>query len=154
MKSVLLVLPPEAEAPHAIAYALDEAIRRGAGIVALALLDADLAARVTSTLANVGFVGEKVCGSVSETLVREQRAHAEHLLERIGAEARLRSVPCTALIENGELGEVVAPIARAHAVDLVVLVAERRSLLARFLSRSAAVKLPSLAGCEVKLIEE
>lgn len=154
MKHVLLVLPPESDAPKSTSYALDEAARRGASLAAVALLDADLAGRVTSTLANVGFVGEKVCGSVSETLAREQRANAERVLERVGAESRARSIPFSAAIENGDLGDVVGRVSRERDVDLVVVAAERRSLLGRFLSRAAATRLPSLAGCEVKLIEE
>jgi hypothetical protein len=33
-------------------------------------------------------------------------------------------------------------------------VAERQSWLTRFLSRSAAVRLPALSGCEVRVMEE
>jgi hypothetical protein len=41
-----------------------------------------------------------------------------------------------------------------HQIGLALLVAEKRSWLTRFLSRGAAVKLPALSGCEVRVMEE
>ena len=153
MKHVLLVLPPEAEETKAVDFAVAEAAKRGESLVSIALLDADIAARVSTTLANVGFVGEKVCGNVADTLAREQRVHAEQALERVAAAAHAQNVAFHGRVEEGELDEVCGRIAVDCEIDLVVLATERRSLLGRFLARSAAVRLPSLAGCEVKLIE-
>lgn len=154
MSNVLLVTSPAIDAPNALAYALRRAKELGAGLVGLAVLDPDVTQRVAAALSNVGFVGEKVSESVVDTLAREQRTQAEALLKRIAEEAGRAGIAFTALVEEGDPGEVCGRVIRTHRVQAAVLVAEKRSWLTRFLSRSAAVRLPSLAGCEVKVMEE
>lgn len=154
MSNVLLLLSPEVDAPNAIAYSLKRAKEIGAGLVAVATLDPRLTERVAATLANVGFVGEKVNESVTDTLEREQRLHAERLLNHIEEQARNQGVAFRGIIEEGDPSEICAPIVRQHAVVAAVLVAEKQSWLTRFLSRSAPMNLPALAGCEVKVMED
>jgi hypothetical protein len=154
MSNVLLLLSPEVDAPNAIAYSLARAKAIGAGLVAVATLDPRLTERVAATLANVGFVGEKVNESVTDTLEREQRLHAERLLNHIEEQARNQGVAFRGIIEEGDPSEICAPIVRQHAVVAAVLVAEKQSWLTRFLSRSAPMNLPALAGCEVKVMED
>ncbi len=154
MRNVLLVTSPVADAPNAIAYALRRAKEIGGGLLALALLDPELSQRVATTLANEAFVGEKVSDGVVEALVREQRENAEALLNQIAEQAKKEGVPFTSLIEVGDPSEVCSRIIGAHSVQAAVLVAEKRSWLTRFLSRATAVKLPALAGCEVKVMDD
>jgi Universal stress protein family len=154
MKNVLLVTSPLNEAPQAIAYAVQQAKDLGGELIALAVLDPDLTRRIATTLTNVGFLGEKVSNGVMDTLAREQRGQAEALLKRVGDEAARQGVACTPLIEEGDPSEVCSRVIRSHGVESAILVAEKRSWLTRFLSRSAAVRLPALAGCEVKVMED
>ena len=154
MKNVLLVTSPVNDGPNAVAYALRRAAEIGGGLVALAVLDPDMTQRVAATLTNIGFVGEKVSESVMRTLEREQRAQAEALLKHIGEQAAQQGVPYTSLVEEGDPSEICARIIRSHSVESAVLVAEKRSWLTRFLSRSASVNLPSLEGCEVKVMDD
>jgi hypothetical protein len=58
------------------------------------------------------------------------------------------------MIEEGDPGEICAALVREHEIATAVLVAEKRSWLTRFLSRSAPLNLPTLAGCEVKVMED
>lgn len=154
MSNVLLLLSPDVEARNAIAYSLKRAKEIGGGLVAVVTLDPKLTQRVASTLANVGFVGEKVNESVMETLAREQRLHAERLLNQIEEQARNQGVAFQGMVQEGDPSEICAPIVRQHAVVVAVLVAEKQSWLTRFLSRSAPMNLPALAGCEVKVMED
>ena len=154
MSNVLLLLPADAEAPNAIAYSLQRAREIGGGLVAVATLDAKLMERVASTLTNDGFVGEKVHESVTETLAREQRLLAQQLLNQVEEQARNQGIAFRGLIEEGDPSEICAPIVRHHQVVAAVLVAEKRSWLTRFLSRSEPMNLPVLAGCEVKVMED
>lgn len=154
MSNVLLLISPEIEAPNAIAYSLQRASEIGGGLVAVATLDPKLTQRVAATLANVGFVGEKVNESVTDTLSREQRLQAEQLLNHIEEQARNHGIAFQGMVEEGDPSEVCAPIVRQHDVVAAVLVAEKRSWLTRFLSRSAPMNLPALAGCEVKVMED
>lgn len=154
MTNVLLLLSPDIDAPNAITYAIRRAQELGGGLIAVAVLDAAMTERVASTLANVGFVGEKVSQNVMETLEREQRAQAEALLNRIEEQARKHGIAFQSMIEEGDPGEICAALVRQHDVVSAVLVAEKRSWLTRFLSRSAPMNLPALVGCEVKVMED
>jgi nucleotide-binding universal stress UspA family protein len=154
MKHVLLVTSPVTDAPRAVAYALERAQALGHGLLALAVLDPEVTQRVAATLTDVGFVGDRVSDSVMHTLAREQRAQAERLLKEIGARAAAAGVAYTPLIEEGDPSEVCDRVITQYAVESAVLVAERRSWLSRFLSHSAPLRLPSLAGCEVKVMED
>jgi nucleotide-binding universal stress UspA family protein len=154
MKNVLLVTVLGIETPNAIAYAVQRARDSGGELIALAVLDPDLGQRVATTLANVGFLGEKVSDNVVDTVAREQHTHAEELLRKVREQASNQGVECRILIEEGDPGEVCGRVIDAHDVAVAVLVAEKRSWLTRFLSRSAAVNLPALAGCEVRVMDD
>jgi nucleotide-binding universal stress UspA family protein len=154
MTTVLLVTSPSIVAPNAVAYALRRAKESAARLLAVVVLDADLTRRVAAALTNEGFVGEKVSDGVVEILGREQRARADALLQQIAGQAAAAGVPFASLIETGDASDVCARIIPAHDVSLAVLVAEKRSWLTRFLSQTAAVKLPSFAGCEVQVMDD
>ena len=154
MKNVLLVTHPHADAPNAIRYALRRAQELGGSLVALMVLDPELTRRVATTLTDVGFVGEKVSDNVVEALVREQQAQAQALLSQIAEQAKTECVAVIPLIEAGDASEICGRIIETYEVQAAVLVAEKRSWLTRFLSRSASVKLPALAGCEVRVMED
>ena len=153
MKNVLLVIEPGYEAPDATAYALSQARERGASLIALAVLDPGTHQRVASTLSNVGFVGGRVREGVVDALEKERRTFAEMQLQQIAEEAQRQRIECETIIREGETSEVCAGVVSLNNVSLAVLVAEKRSWVTRFLSRSATVKLPNLAGCEVKVME-
>ena len=154
MKNVLLVTSPVADAPNAVAYALRRAKETGGRLVALTVLDPARAQRVAKTLDTVGLVGARVSDSVVDALAREQRAHAETLLNQIAEHAKREGVAFTALIEAGDPSDICRHIIETHDVQCAVLVAEKRSWLTRLLSRAAAVRLPAGAGCEVKVMED
>jgi nucleotide-binding universal stress UspA family protein len=154
MKNVLLVIVPGYEAPNAVAYAIDRARNLGGELIALAVVDPSTHQRVATALSDVGFVGERVSEDVMEALEKEQRGFADLQLAQVRAEAERAGVPVSVRIEAGDPGEVTPRICTRHQVALVVLVAEKRSWVTRFLSRSTPVKLPALASCEVKVMED
>jgi nucleotide-binding universal stress UspA family protein len=154
MRNVLLVVAPGYEAPNALAYAVARAREFGGKLVALAVLDPDANKQVSSTLSNVGFVGGRVREDLVEALEKEQRTVAEMQVQVAAEEARRRGIASSVLIEEGDPSEVCARVVREHAIGLAVLVAERRSWVTRFLSRSAPVRLPTFAGCEIKVMED
>jgi nucleotide-binding universal stress UspA family protein len=154
MQNVLVVIPPRKEPERAIQAAIDLAKRRGVRLVTLIVLDPRLAARVANQLTEVGFMGEQIGDQVTDVIEHEYRSDAETLLQRISERAQREGVNVTALLEEGERGEVCARIIRAYEIGTALLVTEKHSWLTRFLSRSAAARLPALAGCEVRLMEE
>ena len=154
MQNVLIVIPAEKEPQQAIRAALSLAKQQGGDLVALVVLDPDLPARAASTLTEVGFMGEQLSSQVSDAITQEYRARSEALLQALVEQGRREGVAVTPIIEQGDTGDVCSRVIRTHHIGTAVLVAEKRSWLTRFLSRSAAVKLPALAGCEVNVMEE
>jgi nucleotide-binding universal stress UspA family protein len=153
MKNVLLIIPPGVKPRTALDEAIGVVRETRGSLVALVILDPTEAARIAATL-DSAFMGERVSDRLVEVLAREHRSRAEDLLQDIGARAAEAGVSFVPLVESGDPSEVCTRVIRTYQVQLAVLAAERRSWLARFLSRSAAVKLPALAGCEVKVMEE
>ena len=154
MKNVLLVVAPGYEAPNALAYAVSRARELGGGIVVLAVLDGESLSRVAAAFTDVGWVGERVSDDVVEALGAERRTLAEMQVEQLAEEIRTQGVEAMPLVREGDPSDVCARLVREHDVGLAVLVAERRSWVTRFLSRSAPVRLPTFAGCEIKVMED
>jgi nucleotide-binding universal stress UspA family protein len=154
MHNVLIVIPAEQEPQQAMRAAIELARQRGGRLVALVVLDPDLPARVASTLTEVGFMGEQLGSQVSDAIVREYRVRSQALLQTLVENGKREGVVVTPLIEQGDTGEICGRVIRTHQIGTAVLVAEKRSWLTRFLSRSATVNLPALAGCEVKVMED
>jgi nucleotide-binding universal stress UspA family protein len=154
MSNVLLLLPPDIETPNAVAYAIQRAKEINGRLVAVAVLDPQMTQRVATTLANIGFVGEKVNEDVVDTLVREQNLQAEQVLKDIEEQARKRGVAFLGMVKEGDSSELCRAIVREHDIAAAVLVVEKRSWLSRFLSRSAPINLSGLGGCEIKIMED
>jgi len=154
MSNVLLLLEPDIDTPNAVAYAIQRAVDIGGRLIAVAVLDPQTTQRVAATLANVGFVGEKVNESVVETLTREQNLQAEQVLKHIEEQVRKRGIAFVGMVKEGVPSDICAAIVREHDVTAAVLVVEKRSWLSRFLSRSAPLNLSGLGGCEIKIMED
>ena len=154
MQNVLVVIPGGTEPQHAIAAAIELARQRGAKLVALVVVDPHAPSYAASTLTDLAFMGEEVGEQVSDAIVRECRTRSEALLHALVERAKKEGVAVTPLIEQGDIGEICSRIIGTYAIGTTVLVAEKRSWLTRFLSRSTAVQLPALSGCEVRVMEE
>jgi len=152
--NVLLVIPAGKEAQQATRAALDLAKARGGTLVALVVLDPAVSTRAASALSDVGFMGEELSEQVEATLRDEYRAGAEALLRALVEQAKRDLTRITPLIEQGDASEICGRVIDAHAVGVAVLVAEKHSWLTRFLAHDAAVQLPALSGCEVRVMEE
>jgi nucleotide-binding universal stress UspA family protein len=153
MQNVLLVIPAGKEPQRAVDAAIELARQRGGALVALVVLDPTVLSHAASTLTDVGFMGEEVGEHVSEAIAREYRTRSEALLHAVAERAKKEGIVVTPIIEQGDIGEICRRVIRMHQVGTAVLVAEKRSWLARILSYSA-VQLPALSGCEVRVMEE
>ena len=154
MNNVLVVIPADKEPQQAVRAAIDLAKDRAGALIALVVLDPELPARIASTFTDVGFMGEEVGTHVSDTIVHEYRARAQTFLQAVSERAKEKGVTVTPIVEQGDTGEVCSRIIRTHHVGIAVLVSEKRSWLTRFLAHGAAVKLPKLFGCEVRVMDE
>jgi len=154
MHNVLLLIPAAREPQRASAAAIELARQRGGKLVALVVVDPNVPSYAASTLTDVGFMGEEVGEQVTETIVREYHTRSAALLHTLAERAKKEGVVVTPILEEGDIGEICRRVIRTHQIGIAVLVAEKRSWFTRFLSRSAAVQLPALSGCEVRVMEE
>lgn len=154
MHNVLLVIPANKEPQRASTAAIELARQRGGELVALVVVDPNVPSYAASSLTDVGFMGEEVGEQVSETIAREYHARSAALLHTLAERAKNEGVVVTPILEEGDIGEICRRVIRTHQIGIAVLVAEKRSWLTRLLSRSAAVQLPTLSGCEVRVMEE
>lgn len=154
MQNVLLVIPAGKEPQRAVSAAIELARQRRGTLIALVVLDPSVPTYAASTLTDVGFMGEEVGEHVSEALAHEYRTRSESLLHAVTERAKTEGVVVTPIIEQGDIGEICRRVIRTHQVRTAVVVAEKRSWLARFLSHSVVVQLPALSGCEVHVMEE
>jgi nucleotide-binding universal stress UspA family protein len=154
MSNVLLVIPAGKESQQAVRTAIDLAKQHGSSLVALVVLDADVPARVAHRLTDVGFMSEQIGQQVSDAIQHEHQARAAVLLHALAERAKNEGVAVTALVEQGDTDEICSRVIRTYRIGIAILVAEKRSWLTRLLSHGAAVRLPALAGCEVRVMEE
>jgi nucleotide-binding universal stress UspA family protein len=152
-QNVLLVIPADKEPEQALRAAIDAARERRGTLVAVVVLDPELPTRAASTLTDVGFMGERVGQQVSEAIAHEYRARSEALLQALAERAKKDGVVVTPLIEAGEAGEICGRVIRSHQIGTVVLVAAKRSWLARLFARGT-VDADELSGCEVLWMED
>lgn len=153
MKNVLLMIPPNHESKTAVHEAIAAAKDRGGRLLVVVALDPQVLDGVCATLSNVGFMGEKVSDQVQDTLLREYRNRAAEMAEEIAREAQAAGVPAESKFEEGDPSEICRRMIPSNDVALAILVAEKRSWLARLLARSS-LQVPTLAGCEIRVIEE
>jgi nucleotide-binding universal stress UspA family protein len=153
MANVLLIIPPGIRPRAARDRAIEEAKHAGGKLIALLVLDPVEADRIAASL-DSAFLGERVSERVVEVLEQEQRRGAELVLADIEKHAKAAAVPFLPIIEEGDPTDVCARVIRQHAVGSALLVVEKRSWVTRFLARSAPVKIPSLSGCDVRVMEE
>jgi len=154
MSNVLVLVPPDRQVTRAIAAALDLASERRAGLMAAVVIDVDASDRLSDRMTDVGFLGEKMTGQVSETLAREHRVRGEALLAEIAEQARARGIECRTSIEAGDPGEVCRHLIATADVVAAIIVAEKRSWIARILTGGQPLQPPALGGCEVTVVEE
>jgi len=154
MTSVLLVTPLGAHAPNAEACAIERARTAPAPLVVVIVIGPDLTQRVAAALTDEGWVGERVSDSVVAIVERQQQAEAEAYGRDLVTRAAAAGVTATARVESGDPGDVCVRAIAQHRAGAAVLVTEKPSWLTRFLSRGAAVRLPTLAGCDVRVMDD
>jgi len=154
MTNVLLVTPAGKDPQRAVGATIEIAKQHGGTLVVLAVIDPSVPTYAASTLTDLAFMGEEVTERVSDTIAREYRTCASTLLQAVAERAKKEGVDVTPIIEQGDTGEICRRVIRTHQIGIAVLVAEKRSWFARFLSHSAAGHLPALSGCEVRVMEE
>jgi nucleotide-binding universal stress UspA family protein len=74
---------------------------------------------------------------------------ARQRLDKFGHDTSFADTPCTCLLEQGDLAEVIPAIIREHRVDLVVLGTHGRRGVSKLVMGSGAEKIYRSASCPV-----
>lgn len=154
MNGVVLVIPLGAQAPGAETYAIERARDAGVPLVVVVVVGSELTRRVAHTLTDEGWVGEWVSDGVVAIVEREQRAEAEAYGRAVAARAAEAGVAASACVETGDPGDICLRAVKECNAAAAVLVTEKPSWVTRFLSRGAAVRLPTLAGCDIRVMDD
>jgi len=155
MKKVLLVLSTSGTPDEAIDYAVKRAKEADEGVVALYLLDAELAKEAFDTFTDIGFIGDKPSSELSESLMREYRQRGYEELGRVQIKAMEAGVDYEPVMEEGRFVDKVLDVVRRWDASLAVIYRRKalRSFM-RYFSKSLADEVKERAPCEVVIFNE
>lgn len=153
MKSILLVLSTTSTPASAIDFAVERAKEEGAKLVALYVVESELANAVFDRFSDIGFMGDKPSMHLTEAVMKEYRQRAYEELGRVqvkAMEAAVEYEPITR--EGGYLKEVLDVIGHYDA-DLAIVVRKKLSVISKYFLRPPSQVLQERAPCEIKVFE-
>jgi nucleotide-binding universal stress UspA family protein len=154
VKNVLLVLSTSGTAERWIEMAVERALKDGLGLVALYILDKDLADEAFDTFTDIGFIGDKPSSELSESLMREYRQRGYEELGAVQMKAMEAGVPFDTLMEEGSFVAKILEVIERMEVAVAVVVSRRERSLLKYFSRSLAQEVSDRAECEVVVVPE
>ncbi len=154
MKNVLLVLSTSGTEQSWIDIAVQRAVKDGLGLVALYILDKELADEAFDAFTDIGFIGDKPSSELSESLMREYRQRGYEELGLVQIKAMEEGVAFEPLMEEGSFVSKVLEVIERMDVSVAVVVSRRERSLLKYFSRSLAQEVKDLAGCEVMVLPE
>lgn len=154
MKNVLLVLSTSGTEQSWIDIAVQRAVKDGLGLVALYILDKELADEAFDAFTDIGFIGDKPSSELSESLMREYRQRGYEELGVVQIKAMEEGVAFEPLMEEGSFVSKVLEVIERMDVSVAVVVSRRERSLLKYFSRSFAQEVKDLAGCEVVILAE
>ncbi len=154
MKNVLLVLSTSGTAESWIEMAVERAVKDGLGLVALYILDKDLADEAFDAFTDIGFIGDKPSSELSESLMREYRQRGYEELGAVQIKAMEAGVSFDTLMEEGSFVAKVLEVIERMEVSVAVVVGRRERSLLKYFSRSLAEEVSETGECEVVVVPE
>jgi len=154
MKKVLLALSTAGTPDKAIDYAVERARKEKAGLVALYVIDAELAEEVFESFSDMGFIGDRPSTLLSESIMKEYRQRGYEELGRVQIKTMEAGVDFEPLIERGDFAPKVLELVRRLDVSLAVVVKKGKKTFLKYLSRSPADEVKEKALCEVVIFTD
>lgn len=154
-QKVLLVLSTSRTSDEVIDCAVEQAKKRGADLLALYILEKELANEVFDTFTDIGFIGDRPSADITESLMREYRQRGYEELGKVQVKAMEAGVGFDTLMEEGEYVTTVLDVISNTGVSVAVLVKrKKRKSLFKYFSRSLVEEVREQAPCEVIVFEE
>jgi nucleotide-binding universal stress UspA family protein len=154
VKNILLVLSTSRTSEKALDFAVKTAKREKASLVALYLLETELANEVFDRFSDIGFIGDRPSMQLSEAITKEYRQRGYEELGRVQIKAMEEGVPFEPLMEQGDYVEKILEVIRDRDIDMAVAVRRKPSTLLKYFSRSVADELAEKAPCKIHVFEE
>lgn len=154
MKKVMLVLSISGTPQEVIDYAVARAMKEGAGLVALYILETGLADSVFDNFSDVGFIGDRPSTELSEAVMKEYRQRGYEELGRVQIRAMEEAVPFEPLMEQGDYVAKALDVIRERDIGLAVVLRRQKKRFMKYLSSSVADDVKSQAPCEVVIFSE
>lgn len=150
-KPILLALSSFRQKDAQIQAALDICARAQAPLLALFVVDINLARYHVATDV---MVGESLRKQLEEGVLSEQEARARQTLERVKTLADARNVPCTTSLRVGRFAEEVRMVALSKDPAAIVLTRANRPEWMRRLFGSPVDQIRAELGgrCEVLIV--
>ena len=154
MKNILLVLSTSRTSAKAIDFAVETAKKEGAALIALYLIETELAKEVFDKFSDIGFIGDKPSTELTEAIMKDYRQRGYEELGRVQIKAMEEGVGYEPLMDQGIYVEKILEVIRDRDIDAAVVVRRKPSPLLRYFSRSLADELAKTAPCKVFIFEE
>jgi nucleotide-binding universal stress UspA family protein len=154
VKNILLVLSTSRTSVKAIDFAVETAKKEGASLIALYLIETELAKEVFDRFSDIGFIGDKPSTELTEAIMKDYRQRGYEELGRVQIKAMEEGVPFEPLMDQGIYVEKILEVIRDRNIDAAVLLRRKPSPLLRYFSRSMADELTETAPCKVFIFEE
>jgi hypothetical protein len=153
-KRVLLVLATSGTPASAVEYAVKEASKIGATLVALYPVDNELASEAFDNFTDIGFIGDKPSSELSESLMREYRQRGYEELGAVQVGAMEAGVEYEPIMEEGGFVSLVLDMIGRYGVTEAVLVSRRERSFIKYFSRDMAGEVKKRAACNVVIFSE
>ncbi len=151
---MLIVLTAAAMPEKAIDYAVASAKAKGAGVIALFLLETELSSEIFDKFTDIGFIGDKPSAELSESLMREYRQRGYEQLGRVQIKAMEEGVDFEPLMEEGSFVQKALDAISRYDVAEAVLFKRRERRFLDYFSRSLADEVKKRAHCLVQVFTE
>jgi len=153
MKNILLVLSTTRTPQGAIEYAVECAKKDGARLIALYVVEKELANAVFDRFSDIGFIGDKPSTHLTEAVMKEYRQRAYEELGLVQVKAMESAVSYEPVTRHGEYLAQVLEVISENEVDLCVVVRKKSSVITKYFLGSATDALKEAAPCEVRIFE-
>jgi len=153
MKSILLVLSTTRTPDAAIDFAVAKAQEEGARLVALYVVEKELANAVFDRFSDVGFIGDKPSMNLTEAVMKEYRQRAYEELGRVQIKAMEAAAPYEPITREGDYLSQVLDVIGEYDVDLAVVVRKKLSVITKYFLKPPSEMLKEQVSCEIKVFE-
>jgi len=139
--------------PETIEASISLAKEKNAELVVMFVIDNEYADKVSTTLQDLGWIGNKPSDNFYDSLLQEYRVQAEMKLDEIARRAKAEEISFRTMIKTGRLITVILQVAHLEQPDLIVITRRKHSKLSRLILGSLSNSLRKKVTCPVKVID-